>query len=391
VEVRVLADDSLEVDRFGFERVCRRAAVGCSVAVQYVAAPDAADAVREARSGGSPVLLCWSPGRAPAELRDAAVETGPVPLAWLDPGAPLAPREAFLDPARLVTIRGRGLEGIAWGVRSLVARTEVPPTAYRYGDHIEQVGELRLPPHAEGPLPVVVLIHGGGWRERWERDLMDGIATDLARRGYATWNLEFRRVGPSGGGWPVTFADVAAGIDHLGELARDHPLDLERVVAMGHSAGGHLGACAAARPQLRSGTAGADPVVRVAAAVGLAGVYDLVSSAERGMDELSTIAFMGALPAEDPERYVLASPSALLPIGVEQIVVVGVNDRPDLVDDNRRYVERARAAGDDVELMELPDADHFTVIDPTTLTWFAIVERVTSRFPPAPVKGKRFG
>jgi pimeloyl-ACP methyl ester carboxylesterase len=101
------------------------------------------------------------------------------------------------------------------------------------------------------------------------------------------------------------------------------------------------------------------------------------------MDELSTVAFMDGLPSQHPDRYALASPAALLPIGVKQLIVVGVNDRPDLVDDNRRYVDKAHAAGDDVELMELPEADHFTVIDPSTLTWVAIVERLSSRFPPA--------
>jgi pimeloyl-ACP methyl ester carboxylesterase len=123
--------------------------------------------------------------------------------------------------------------------------------------------------------------------------------------------------------------------------------------------------------------------VHVSAAVGLAGVYDLVSSAERGLDELSTIALMGGLPSQEPDSYARASPAALLPIGVDQLIVVGVNDRPDLVDDNRRYVQNAQAAGDSVELMELPEADHFTVIDPASLTWLAIAERLLSRFPPA--------
>jgi acetyl esterase/lipase len=173
------------------------------------------------------------------------------------------------------------------------------------------------------------------------------------------------------------------GIDHLRELRRHAPLDLGRVVAIGHSAGGHLAVCAAARANSAHGAPGGGPAVPLLAAVGLAGVYDLVSSAERGMDELSTVAFMDGLPSQHPDRYALASPAALLPIGVKQLIVVGVNDRPDLVDDNRRYVDKAHAAGDDVELMELPEADHFTVIDPSTLTWVAIVERLSSRFPPA--------
>jgi acetyl esterase/lipase len=384
VQICVIADDALPVDRFGFERVCRRAAGGGAMTVRYVAEAELPDAVREARSGGDAVLLCTSADQSSGELRAAVVESGSAPLVWLDINAPFARREDFQDPARVVMIRGRGLEGIAWAMRSLVARSESPPTAHRYGDDLEHVGELRLPVQSEPPWPVFVLIHGGGWRERWERDLMDGIASDLTQRGYATWNLEFRRVGPSGGGWPATFLDVAAGIDHLRELREHAPLDLGRVVAMGHSAGGHLAVCSAARAKLPPGSPGADPAVPVVAAVGLAGIYDLVSSAERGLDELSTIAFMDGLPSEHPDRYARASPAALLPIGVRQLIVTGVNDRPDLVDDNRRYVRNAQAAGDDVELMELPDADHFTVIDPFSLTWLAIAERLSTRFPPAP-------
>jgi acetyl esterase/lipase len=312
-----------------------------------------------------------------------------VPVVWLDLNAPFGAREEFQDPARVVTIRGRGLEGIAWGVRSLVARTDVPPSAYRYGDDIEQVGDLRLPVQFEPPWPVFVLVHGGGWRERWERDLMDSLAADLTRRGYATWNLEFRRVGASGGGWPATFMDVAKGIDFLREIGRDAPIELDRVAAIGHSAGGHLAFWALARTSLAPDAPGAGPAVPLAAAVGLAGVYDLFSSAERGMDELSTVALMDGLPSDAPDRYAHASPSALLPLGGRQLVIIGVNDRPDLVDDNRRYVDQARAAGDDVEFMELPEADHFTVIDPSTLTWLAIAERLSSWFSAAMPKGQK--
>jgi acetyl esterase/lipase len=383
MQISVITDEALQVDRFGFERVCRRAAHGTTMSIRYVPGTGLPDAVREARRSGEGVLLCTSAHQSSDELREAAIEHSSAPLVWLDLDAPFVPRQNFQDPTRLVTIRGRGLEGIGWGVRSLVARRDVVPTAYRYGDDLEQVGDLRLPLHAEPPWPVFVLIHGGGWRERWERDLMDGVASDLTRRGYATWNLEFRRVGASGGGWPATFSDVAMGIDHLRELRRHAPLDLGRVVAIGHSAGGHLAVCAAARANSAHGAPGGGPAVPLLAAVGLAGVYDLVSSAERGMDELSTVAFMDGLPSQHPDRYALASPAALLPIGVKQLIVVGVNDRPDLVDDNRRYVDKAHAAGDDVELMELPEADHFTVIDPSTLTWVAIVERLSSRFPPA--------
>src|SRR5579884_648768 len=240
IPVRVLADAALPVDRAGFERVCWRAANVCAEIVYAAFAGELAEAVAATRAGGVPVLLV--PGRhadAPA-LQEAALDGLGSPIVWLDLAAALAPRAAYLDPARIVSIRGRGLEGVAWAVRSLRARAALAPVAHRYGGGAEHVGDLRLPEGAPPPWPVCVLLHGGGWRERWERDLMDGLAVDLTRHGYATWNLEYRRVGPSGGGWPASFVDVAAGIDHLAELAGEHPLDLERVAAIGHSAGGHL-------------------------------------------------------------------------------------------------------------------------------------------------------
>ena len=118
------------------------------------------------------------------------------------------------------------------------------------------------------------MIHGGFWRARYGRKLMHPVCRDLASRGWAAWNLEYRRLGRlSGGGWPTTFDDVAAGVDHLAELAA--PLDLSRIVAIGHSAGGHLAAWAAARPRLPGCAPGAAPRVPVTAVVSQAGVVDL--------------------------------------------------------------------------------------------------------------------
>ena len=267
-------------------------------------------------------------------------------------------------------------------MRSVAARAARPPLTVGYGDGPEHVGDLRLPDRHDDPAPVCVLLHGGGWRERWERDLMDGLAIDLTDHGYATWNLEFRRVGPSGGGWPGTFVDVAAGIDHLAELATEHRLDLNRVALIGHSAGAHLALWAAARSGAAAGAPGAAPAVEPSLVVSVAGVQDLATCAHRGTDEMSTIALLGGMPDELPERYALASPAALLPLGVPQLVIWGTNDRPDLVDENRRYCPAAAAAGDAVVPFELPEADHFTVIDPATLTWIAIRERLTALFPP---------
>jgi acetyl esterase/lipase len=217
-------------------------------------------------------------------------------------------------------------------------------------------------------------MHGGFWRERWERDTIEPLAIDLVRRGFATWNLEYRRVGPYGGGWPATCQDVADGIGKLTELATDHPLDLQRVVFIGHSAGGHL-ALWAVKQNGVSGT----PPVRPILVVSLAGVADLEEGARRGLGDTGngTADLMGGSAEERPDAYAAASPIRALPLGVPQLVVQGRLDNiPDLVDLSRIYVAAARDAGDPVEFIELDDADHFHLIVPTSHAWPPILERI---------------
>lgn len=127
----------------------------------------------------------------------------------------------------------------------------VRPRVHRYGRNTDQFGELWLPAAGASPIGTVVLLHGGFWRARYSVSLGWPLAVDLAGRGYAVWNLEYRRVG-KGGGWPATFADVAAGIDLLATL----PVDTSRLVAIGHSAGGHLATWAAGRAGLPPGAPG---------------------------------------------------------------------------------------------------------------------------------------
>lgn len=239
----------------------------------------------------------------------------------------------------------------------------VAPRTVAYGRSSEQVGDLRLPA-GEGPWPVAVLLHGGFWRERYGRGSIEPLAVDLTRRGFATWSLEYRRVGASGGGWPRTAEDVAAGIDHLADL--DAALDLERVAVLGHSAGGQL----AVWSVRRTGVAGA-PRVRPAVVVSLAGVMDLVDAALRasGDPPNPTTAFLGGPPGERPDAYAEASPIGLVPLGVPQVVVQGLGDDRDFLDWHRAYVAAARAAGDRVEAVERDDADHFSVIDPVHPIW----------------------
>jgi len=240
----------------------------------------------------------------------------------------------------------------------------MPRSVHAYGSHPSQVGELFVPARG-APHPVVVVVHGGYWRAQYDRSLMTELCLDLSAHGLAAWNLEYRRVG-AGGGWPDTFLDVAAGIDLLAELAA--PLDLGRVVAVGHSAGGQLAYWGAARPTLPSGVAGADPRVSIRGAVSQAGLLDLVLAAKLTPSAAPTKALLGE-PGEQPERYGLASPRERLPLGVPQLVLHGDHDDIVSIRIATSYAAAAREAGDACELVLLSGTGHFEHIDAGSPAW----------------------
>ncbi|HUQ38841.1 MAG TPA: alpha/beta hydrolase [Acidimicrobiales bacterium] len=244
-------------------------------------------------------------------------------------------------------------------------RPDQPHRTIRYGEGRDRFGELWRP-DGPGTVPVVVLIHGGFWREPYRLDLMDGLARDLSSRGFAAWNIEYRRVG-GGGGFPATFDDVAAAIDHLAAIASSERLDLSRVVTVGHSAGGHLALWAASRD---------NPAVEVTKAISLAGVPDLVEADRAHLGSDAARELLGGSAAGVPDRYAAASPAARLPLGVPQVLVHGADD--DIVPPSfsRAYAAAATAAGDDVELVELPGVDHDDVIDPSSPAWTAVLDRL---------------
>ncbi len=244
---------------------------------------------------------------------------------------------------------------------------------HRYGSHPSQRAELHLPA-GEGPHRVMVLIHGGSWEKRYGKVVMRGLAGDLRRRGWAVWNIEYRRLG-EGGGWPETFADVAAAIDHLGAL--ELPLDLTRVCLLGHSAGGHLALWAAARGRLPAGAVGATPLITPrrtiaqAAVCDLAGAYRLWRGGRAG-------ALMGGGPEEVPERYAVGDPLALVPVDHPVLLVHGVEDAVVSIELSRRYAERTLARGGTVELVEIAGREgaHRAHIDPRSPAWKAVTGRL---------------
>jgi len=237
-------------------------------------------------------------------------------------------------------------------------------STHSYGSHPSQLGELFLP-SGSGPFPVAVVVHGGYWKAQHDRSLMADLCIDLAAHGLAAWNVEYRRVG-NGGGWPDTFLDVAACVDLLAGI--EAPLDLARVVSVGHSAGGQLAVWAAARPTLPAGAPGADPRVRITASVSQAGVLDLGLAAALMPSSTPTRALLGD-PVKNYERYVLASPRERLPLGIPQLVLHG--DRDDTVSMRiaTSYASAARSAGDPCELVILTRTGHFEHVDPGTNAW----------------------
>ena len=240
---------------------------------------------------------------------------------------------------------------------------------HRYGDDSSQVAELFRP---DGEVRgVAVVIHGGFWRAAYDRHLMDDVCGDLAAAGWAAWNVEYRRTAGGGGGWPTTFADVAAAVDHLAAPAMSEEVSVRHVpvAAIGHSAGGHLALWAAARPRLPAGSPGGRPAVCVTYAVAQAGVVDLHEAARLRLSRGAAEELLGAPPAAEPQRWRLASPAALLPLGVPQLLVHGERDNVVPLSMSREYARAAAAAGDDVATVVLPGIGHFEHLDPRSPAW----------------------
>jgi acetyl esterase/lipase len=239
-------------------------------------------------------------------------------------------------------------------------------TRIQYGDAPEQFGDLWLPTQTPAePLPVVVLVHGGFWRARYALDLMDPLAADLVDRGFAVWNVEYRRVGQDGGGYPGTLADVSQAVDRLTGLT-DQPLDLERVAFVGHSAGGHLAFWAAGRDRLRPGEPGAEPALLPGLVIGQGPVGDLVEAARLGAGNGAVLDLMAGTPDELPAQYQAANPA----IGPGVAVAVVRGERDDVV--LPEY--SVPASSTRVTEIDVSGDDHFDLIDPRSESWAVVVE-----------------
>jgi acetyl esterase/lipase len=254
----------------------------------------------------------------------------------------------------------------------------------KYGSDSLQFGELRMPRSGTGKFPVAVIIHGGCWLSQFNLSYMSHVSEALRQAGFATWTLEFKRVGDAGGGWPGTLLDVAQGTDYLRELAKEYPLDLREVVLVGHSAGGQLALWLAARKNLKEGSPlfSADPLP-IRGVLTLAGITDLAAyAAEEGSCNAAVAQFMGGLPADVPERYAEASPVQLLPLRVPQRLLLGTQDPIVPLSQSSRYAARAKAKGDDVQEWALEATGHFDLVAPFSSAWFTVEKAAISLVSP---------
>ena len=275
--------------------------------------------------------------------------------------------------------------------KDLLARPHgAPDGRIAYGPAPQQYGDLWLP-RGPGRHPVVVVLHGGCWLASLpSTELMDPMAEDLRNRGYAVWNLAYRRVGEAGGGYPGTFTDVGAGLDLLRTLARTHPLDLERVVVIGHSAGGHLAAWAVARDRLsRQSPLHVRHPLPLRGAVSLAGIPDLEFARNDGLaacDGPPTIdGLVGAASRPSQDVYADTSPARLLPFKRGMVMLSGALDPIVPPHYGLDFAARALNAGMPVQHRILPGAAHFELIDPKSAAWADVLTAIRATLkPPRP-------
>jgi acetyl esterase/lipase len=250
----------------------------------------------------------------------------------------------------------------------LTTKPPEPDLRLTYGKDSHQFIDVRLP---EGKLhPVVFFIHGGYWRAKYDLTYAGHLCHALKRAGVATWNVEYRRVGNPGGGWPGTFEDLRSAFHFLTEprlYKTTLPFDVNRLCVAGHSAGGQLALCLAAHEP---------SITRV---LSLAGVLDLHRGWDLHLSDDAVSGFLGGSPQQVPDHYREASP-AEQHIKARQILIHGTSDDSVPYEISKNYADRKKKSGENVDLISLPGIGHFELVDPTSSVWPKVQSSILDLF-----------
>lgn len=246
--------------------------------------------------------------------------------------------------------------------RSEVSKTRVQYDTGTDADPNQQWADLYLPSgqHEPDSVPLVVLVHGGAWKVPLGAEIFDELAMDLAGRGMAVYNVEYRRVG-AGGGWPMTFRDVARALDYIVELDKEYPeLTVDDEVVVGHSAGAQLATWAGTRHKLRDDEVGSRPAFRPTRVVSLAGPLDMKQAVADGDDRI--VAALGGSPLQVPGRYSAVDPIQNIDRTIPVAAVHGTRDRIVYPHNSERYINALKNAGGQGRLVIFDGEDHVSIV-----------------------------
>lgn len=268
-----------------------------------------------------------------------------------------------------------GPSGIMKWSELLTRSKPMPNATLAYGADATQVVDIWLPA-LRGPHPTVIMVHGGCWTtEIADRTIMNWISDDLRKRGIAVWNIDYRGVDRPGGGYPGTFNDASAAADLLRANTARYNLDVKRLTAVGHSAGGHIALWLAGRHRLaKASVLRSQRPMPIRTVISLGGLPDLEQAAKPPGSGCG----MEVIPKISGGRYAETSVPRLAPLGVRQVLINGLQDKIIPVAFAADYASAMRSKGDRVVVRMIDQSGHVELIAPETQAWRTAVHEINS-------------